>query len=281
MKQNILKGMILIGAIALSSCSTQNKLASSQTPDDDVYYTKAKAGEQPVYAAQQQTYRQDNNGVNDSYGYDDDYYNYDSYSARINRFYNYSPFLSSYYDDLYYGSYSPYYSGFGLGFGAGFGYYGGGYFGYNPYSFYGGYGGFGYNPYFGYSNYGYYGSTVGYGYSPYWGAVSYYNVARNYNRPRPSRGDGNQGSVYGSRTGVAYGGVNRGVSYTGRQPITRNTGYASQGTNSTRPDGSRTQPAPVYQPQPQTQSVQPSGSSSSGGGGRSGGGGGGGRPGRP
>jgi hypothetical protein len=286
MKQNILKGIILIGAIALGSCSTQNKIASSQVPDDDVYYTKAKAGDQPVYAVRQDTYRNDNNGYNNDY--QDDYYYYDSYSARLNRFYNYSPFLSSYYDDLYYGQYSPYYNNYAFGAGLGYGYYGGGYFGYNPFSYYG----YGYNPYFGYSNYGYYGSTIGYGYSPYWGAVSYYNVARTYNNPRPYRGSGQASSV----AGVAYGnrGVN-GVSYSGRpsgayvQRGTQAVGSPTINTARTYNNGNNgnagrpvRQSEPRQQPQyqPQTQSAPPASSSGSSGASSSGGGGGG-RPVRP
>ncbi|RKR84395.1 hypothetical protein BDD43_4630 [Mucilaginibacter gracilis] len=276
MKRNILNGMILIGAIALSSCSTQNKLASNQNDaNDDVYSTKAVAGEQPVYAVRQDNYRQDN-GDN---GYDDnDYYYYDSYSARLNRFYNYSPFLSSYYDDLYYGQYSPYYSGFGLGVGFGYGYFGGGYFGYNPYSYYGGYG---YNPYFN----NYYGSTIGYGYSPYWGAVSYYNVARNNNTARPYRGP--SVPINTTRSTIGYTNSGRGVqtynpggrpsgvatvnnggnstSYSGRQARPNSTGYQPQTTTQTQ-QRPQSQPQPSYTPQPSS-----SGSSggSSGGGERS------------
>lgn len=298
MKRNILKGMILIGAIALSSCSTQNKLASAQNDlNDDVYGTKAVAGEQPVYAVRQQTYRQDNNADNDYYSNNDnDYYYYDSYSARLNRFYNDSPFLSSYYDDLYYGQYNPYYSGYSFGVGLGYGNYGGGYFGYSPYSYYGGYG---YNPYFGYSNYGYYGSTIGYGYSPYWGAVSYYNVARTYNnnKARPYRGTGfPTGVARSGGTGYANN-AGRTQSYNpGGRPAAVSTNNQGRSTTSysgrpvrpstnSRPQQVQQQPQqrPQAQPQPQPQptySPPPSSSGNSGGGGgeRSNGSS---RPGRP
>jgi hypothetical protein len=278
MKRNILKGMIFIGAIVLGSCSTQNKLASSNntTADDDVYFTKAKAGDEPVYAERQDSPDNFNNTYHDGSDDDADYYYYDSYAARLNRFYDDAPFLSSYYDDLYYGGYTPYYSGFGLGIGLGYGGYGGGFYGYDPYSYYG------YNPYFGYG--GYYGSTIGYGVSPYWGTYSYYNVARTYNNPRPYRGAGMptiSGNALGNRgTTVGYGNSvnNYPLSRPSRTSVSGSTNGVSN-TSYTRPTRVQTptpQPQPQYQPQ-----AQPSGSNSSGGGGSSSGGGGGGRPVRP
>ena len=291
MIRNILRGIFFFSAIALSSCSTQNKM-SSVAVDDDVYNTKAKAGDAPVYAVRQNTYRQDNN--NDSQYIDDDYGYYDSYSARLNRFYNNSQFLSSYYDDLYYGGCTPYYSGnslgFGLGFGLGYGNYGGGYFGYNPYTYYG------YNPYWGYSNYGYYGSTIGYGASPYWGTYSYYNVARTYNNPRPYRGSGLPGvggitSVSNNRSGtmVSYGNNNSYFPVRGNNNVS--SGRATNSTNGNNGNSGYARPVrtteaaprPVYQPQsqPQTQSAPASSSGSSSSGSSSSGGGGGGRPVRP
>ncbi len=49
MKWNIAIGIFLIGAMALSSCST-TKLANTER-SDDVYFSKAKAGDEPTYAA--------------------------------------------------------------------------------------------------------------------------------------------------------------------------------------------------------------------------------------
>jgi len=104
MKRNLIKGIILIGAVALSSCSA-TKLASikSDINDDDVYYTRAKAGDVSDYIAAntQRTY----NG-------DDDYYYYGDYASRIARFNNPTPFD---YDDNFYFTYVPYNNGFGQG----------------------------------------------------------------------------------------------------------------------------------------------------------------------
>jgi hypothetical protein len=59
MKRDLIKGIILISAIVLSSCSV-NKLSSSKSSNDDVYFSNATAGEQPEYAVQQKpAYRQD------------------------------------------------------------------------------------------------------------------------------------------------------------------------------------------------------------------------------
>lgn len=97
MKRNLLQGIILISAVALSSCSVNNKLAGATT-GDDVYYTKAKAGDAldytNNYSAQQNNYTAD-----------DDYYYYGDYASRINRFNYYTPFD---YDDDFYYSYSGY-----------------------------------------------------------------------------------------------------------------------------------------------------------------------------
>ncbi|RYZ84710.1 MAG: hypothetical protein EOO68_31200 [Moraxellaceae bacterium] len=119
MKRYITLGMILVGAAALSSCST-TKLASAQKNDDDVYNTVAKAGDAPVYA-QRPVYRDEYPESSD--GYEDDYYTndedysyYDDYASRINRFGYFSPF--GYYDNLYYG-YQPYGPSWGLGYGYG------------------------------------------------------------------------------------------------------------------------------------------------------------------
>jgi len=262
MKLNITKGLILIGAIALSSCSTQSKLASASTEQhDDVYFSNAKAGDAAVYATKVDNYRHDNYATAD---YGDDYYTYDSYAARLNRFYD-SPFALSYYDNLYYGALNPYYSGLSIGLGVGYGIGGYGYspfgYGFSPY--------YGYNPYLGYqpySPYGY-GSIYGYGYSPYGNVYSYYNSS-----PRPYRGTyiPNGSTPYGSNY---YPNTTR--------PTRTSTVNPNGGTVTTvRPQPvQQTRPQPVYQPQPVQQSYGGGGGSSSGS--SSGGGGGGSRPVRP
>lgn len=301
MKRNLLLGITLIGAMALSSCSV-NKTASTQNDNDDVYFSKAKAAEAPEYVAKP-VYRQE--VEEEQYSDDDDYYYYDDYSSRINRFAYASPF--NYYDS-YYGAYSPYnyynYGGIGLGFspynyygsyGYGGGFYGGIGFGYGAFSPYGGFG-YGYG---GYGGYGYSSWGIGYGGSPYWGVYSAYNSYRG--TPRPNRGNGNPRG--GGRTGIGYTGVaNNGIGYYPNRP---NRGANSSGTvrtygngtyrnanggyTSTRPTrAARGDNGSTYQPQqrPATVERQPSYSpppsnSGGGGGGNSGGGGGGGRPTRP
>jgi hypothetical protein len=137
MKRNLYKGIIFISAIALSSCSTMDNLSKSDPMGDDVYYTKAKAGDEFDYVAQ---YNQQQNAQVRN----DDYYYYGDYESRINRFSYYTPF--NYQDDFYYGhtsytsaqyyspaiqstynyGYNPFYD-FGVysAFDFGFGYYGG------------------------------------------------------------------------------------------------------------------------------------------------------------
>ncbi|WP_462265832.1 hypothetical protein [Mucilaginibacter sp.] len=214
MRKHILSGILMIGALALGSCSTA-KLAASNASDDDVYYTKAKAGDRPTYA-QQPAYRPDreNEYADVTPDNEDEYYYDDSYSARINRFGYASPF--GYYDDYYYNSYgyAPYggygYGGFGSGYG-GYGYgpygYGGLGYGYGLGGYYGGFGGFGFGlGYgFGYGGFGYGGFYGGYpyGYGGYgygggyggWGAYSAYR-----SNPRPYLGSG-----IGFRNGVPAG----------------------------------------------------------------------------
>ncbi|MCC8426167.1 hypothetical protein [Mucilaginibacter sp. UR6-11] len=98
MKRNLLKGIILISAIALSSCSTMNSLSKTGDAGDDVYYTKAKAGDSFDF---NQQYIQPQN----DYVRNDDYYYYGDYESRINRFSYFTPFD---YDDDFYYSYVPY-----------------------------------------------------------------------------------------------------------------------------------------------------------------------------
>lgn len=97
MKRNLLKGIVLISAAALSSCSTLTKLSkNNNTLGDDVYYTKAKARVSDYYTPQFVEPPQVTN---------DDYYYYGNYESRIRRFSYASPFD---YDDDFYEDYEPY-----------------------------------------------------------------------------------------------------------------------------------------------------------------------------
>jgi hypothetical protein len=288
MKRNLLKGIILISAIALSSCSV-NKTASNVKNNDDVYFSNAKAGEEPVYATRPD-YQQEAQG--DVVDDEDDYFYYDDYASRINRFSYYSPF--GYYDYAY----SPYgYNnfGFGLNYGMGYGGFGGfglgigyGGFGYGGFGYGGfGYGGFGYSPWgYGYSPYSFWGTGYGYGGGGgYWGGYSAYNRGN----ARPSRGNGNPNMASGVRT--SYNGTaNNGIGYYPGGRSVRNANGISVGRPGRNGSTINVRPSSQSQGRPQTYS-QPSSversssspSSSSGGGGSrgGGGGGGGGRPGRP
>lgn len=302
MKRNILHSIVLLSALALASCSTTNQLASTQKADDDVYFSKAEAGEEPVYRQQVAVDRYTDENTS---GNDDDYYYYDSYSSRINRFGYNSPF--DYYDDYYYG-YNPYaynnyagygYGGWNVGIGLGFGYGGYGYGGYsyNPwgYGYGGGYGlgyglGYGYGGF--YSPYSYWGTGYGYG-GGYWGVVSSNNSVA---RARPYRGSGFPSSGVGGRSSAARPGGYNGnypntMSYPGRRTNSVGTDSYS-GNNSGRPSRGAANPQPVYRPQRtevsrptyQPASVERSSAGSSSGsygGGGGGGSRGGGRPSRP
>ncbi|RFZ91053.1 hypothetical protein D0C36_19105 [Mucilaginibacter conchicola] len=287
MKRNLVLGITLIGAVALSSCSV-NKTASNSQNGDDMYYSKAKAVETPEYVAYQQEVAND-----DQYNDEDDYFYYDDYASRINRFSYFSPF--GYYDTGYWGYGSPYYGngwniglnygwgyggGYGLGWNAGFGW--GSPWGYGWGSPWGygfgsgwGYGGF-------YSPYSYWGTGIGYG-GGYWGVYSAYN--RGVARPYRGNGTAGGGAIFNGRSSRQAYGPNNGIGYIperGMRGARGNTGFSSSrpgyGNNgqSTRPTrGER----PVFQP---TERSAPSQSSfgGGGGGGSRGGGGGGGRPAR-
>ncbi|MFD2146353.1 hypothetical protein [Mucilaginibacter antarcticus] len=146
MKRNLLKGItILISAVALSSCSELSKLAKTSYAGDDVYYTKAQAGD---------TY--DNSSMytqaNNTNTRNDDYYYYGDYQTRINRFSYSSPFA---YDYDYYYDYNPYYA--------------------NTYSY--GFGGVNQAPVYDYAYSPYYDmgvySAYDFGYGSYWGVGNY------------------------------------------------------------------------------------------------------------
>jgi hypothetical protein len=183
MKRNLFTGMFLISAIALSSCSTMDKIAKSDDMGDDVYYTKAKAGDRFDYVAQYNQQQQAQPVRND------DYYYYGDYESRINRFGYNSPF--DYQDDYY--SYVPY-----------------SYYTPVPASYYD----YGYNPYYDFGTYsafdfgfGYYGGYDNYGYGNAYSAYSYGGGTKR-----------NRGKVYsqqisgGTGTGLAFTRTNGGRS---------------------------------------------------------------------
>lgn len=287
---------LAVSALFLGSCATQ-QVATRTDQYDDVYYSKAKAVDKPVYTSrvpEGSEYRQGSTNYDDAYYYDD------SYSNRLDRFYSYSPWRT-YYDPFWGGYYgnslamSPYYGGLyggglgfgnygygiglGLSFGSPFGYY-------NPYSYWGpnsfyNYYGGGYNAwgggYYGLGGYpGYYGGGVG--------------IVNNGNyRARPTRSGDGAGYI---NTGRPMGtGVGRTGYVTDRSgnimPIDRSSrtrgGYGNpvdrSGVTQQRQRPERIYEAPPRQEQPQRversypSSPQPS---SGGGGGYSGGGGGGG-----
>jgi hypothetical protein len=290
--QRNLKYLIAICAIALSACSTSQKLAStSGVDDDDVYFTQAKAGDQIVYADNNY---QANNGYNNGEE-NDDYYYYGDYASRINRFNYYSPF--SMYNNFYYG-YSPYnrfgWGGYGFNMGLGFNY-GMGY-GYDPF-FYGGmYSPYFYDPFYAsFYGFGYgLGYGMGYGYSPWgWGGYGYggYGYGGGFlvggsgrNNPRPVYAGGTSAtSITPGRTTIYQTVPGRRPGDLSTQSITTN-GQGIRAVRDTRTrDGAVNRPdvqaRPTYNPPP---AASPSFGGGGGGGGNSGGGGGGGgRPVRP
>jgi hypothetical protein len=197
----------------LASCSTQ-QLARQDEQNDDVYYSKAKAveAEEQVkrekaksadYVTDQELYGDRNSSYDNSSDYEEGFYD-GSYSARLYRFNNYTPWRS-YYDSYYDYRFDPYYgnnyysnnfyngASFGIYIGVGRPY---GYNYYNPWNYYG-------SQYYGsyWGPYSYYNV-----YNPYYGGNSYYggNHGGIYNqpgykspnyRPRPVRGSENNSNI--------------------------------------------------------------------------------------
>lgn len=229
MKSDIIKGMLFISAIALSSCATTQLASQTNDAGDDVYYSKAKAGDVVVYAAPERSYKTDEYADEQDYG--SSYFYDDSYAFRINRFNYYTPWRS-YYDNLwmssgYYNS-AYLYGGMGMGFGLGYAYSPWG-ASYSPFYAYG------YSPY-GYSPYSYYGGGYGYGGgNGYWGPYSYYRqgyINPNYG-PRPARGSENAIMSNADRNN----GTVR-IGPDGRTTVIRGTrpaGSATTPTSTTRP----------------------------------------------
>lgn len=243
MKTKILKGIVMMSVVVLSACSsTQYAAQQKKDLNDDVYYSKAKAGEQVEYAS-------GNSYRNDGY--------YDDYAGRINRFGYSSPFA---YDSYMYSPYSSY-GAAGLGLGLGYGL--GGY--YSPYSMY--------SPYSLYSPYSYYGTGYyGYGGSPYMGLYSGYSTANNSTYgARPNRGNGNPSATY--RQPYTNSTLQRSSVARSYSPSSRNSSINRNNSNN-----GYTQQTPARQYAPQTQRSMPTYTApapSSMGGGFGGGGGGG------
>ncbi len=203
MKTKILKGIVMMSVVVLGACTTTKYAAQQKDYNDDVYYSKAKAGDVVEYASNDRSYRND--------GY------YDNYAGRINRFNNYSPFA-------YDGFYNSYY-GTGLALGLGYGL--GSFYGYSPYSFY--------SPYSLYSPYSYYGTGYyGIGGSPYMGLYSGYSNVNSSYGARPSRGTGNPGSYTGTVRGSSV--------IPGRGNIPTSTGYSARPTRQEIPQVQRSYP---------------------------------------
>src|SRR5690349_18330817 len=107
MKPNhLFTGMLVLTALAVTSCSAPRLAQQSANTDDDVYSSTVKAKvytpapqqvQQPQYDDQQ--YADEQYDESDYYGTSDPYYDQD-YSSRINRFYYSSPFRN-YYDPYY------------------------------------------------------------------------------------------------------------------------------------------------------------------------------------
>ncbi|MES2425894.1 MAG: hypothetical protein V4560_02935 [Bacteroidota bacterium] len=208
MKRNLLKGIILISAVALSSCSTVNNLSKTKILDDDVYYTKSQAGDsyEPVAYVQPQN----------NYVRNDDYYYYGDYESRINRFNYFTPFD---YDDDFYYDYTPYYaySNNSLPVAQPDGYYDDPV--YSDLGVYSAYD-FGYGYYDGYDNFGY-----GVAYSTFiYGGGS----RANYKRSRSHYSKGNNATV-----GFVLGGGNTGA-FSGSRP--NNSSVVNNGLTFSRPN---------------------------------------------
>lgn len=160
--------------------SQMDKNADGSTSVNNYIYEPGQDNQNPDY----QSYNMNNQDLMDSdttiYYNDDDvkyvinnYYddNQDiDFAYRIGRFHRPYYYNSFFYDDWYYGGYSPFYSSWNMGWGMDPWYSGYGY-GYSPYSYYG------YSPFaFGFGGYyggGYYGNYYG-GYSGYYGGGGYY-----------------------------------------------------------------------------------------------------------
>lgn len=308
MKSILPLGIILISAIALSSCSSMNNLPKTKTIGDDVYYTKAKAGDSfdpvPQY-------------TQNSYTNNDDYYYYGDYKSRIDRFSYLTPF--DYNDDFYYDYTASDYSApvnTSAAEPVDDGYYADAYDDLGVYSAFD----FGYGDFGGYDNYGYGVAYSSYIYSG-GGRISHKKSYDNGGRTNDKSFHRGSGSLVFNKTGVSSGSrtaPSTGLSFNrsnGTSANNNNTAYSGgrrpggsyavypgrPGTNSTayvnptgngsriirqdnqnqRPVIQQQQTTERYSPPPSTSSSSSSSSSGSSGGGGAASGGGGGRPVRP
>jgi hypothetical protein len=167
-------------AVGLSSCMS-TKTAQTTVPEDDVYYSNAKAKEIVVAEQVIREEKPASDYVTEEELYGDTYsnYGYTDYTSRINRFRGYHPSLS-YYNSIYGYNYDPFFSP-----------------SYFPYSYYGSPGiniGIGINSgFYSYNPWRYYGYNYG---SNFWGPYSYYN-------PYNSFGFGG-GNFYGGNYNRGY-----------------------------------------------------------------------------
>jgi len=170
----------IVIAVGLSSCMS-TKTAQTTVPEDDVYYSNAKAKEIVVAERVIREEKPASDYVTEEELYGDTYsnYGYTDYTSRINRFRGYHPSLS-YYNSIYGYNYDPFFSP-----------------SYFPYSYYGSPGiniGIGINSgFYSYNPWRYYGYNYG---SSFWGPYSYYN-------PYNSFGFGG-GNFYGGNYNRGY-----------------------------------------------------------------------------
>ncbi|WP_423149626.1 hypothetical protein [Rubrolithibacter danxiaensis] len=245
-------GVASMVILALGACST-SKLAQNNT-NDDVYYTEAKAKEQPeyskpAYSEKEQDYRTDEQLYGgeqyaDDYTSDDYYYDSD-YATRLNRFYYNTPWRS-YYDNYYnysyrydpwldYGFNSWYRPGisFSLSFGPRY---------WNDYYYYS-YGYPYYNRYWGpVSYYSYY---PGYGYGGYYNPYYGYGRGTIYNSPNYRSRPNRQTTGYGN-SGYYPNRGNAGIISSGRpeRATPNSNGRINDRTSSTQPAGNGTSNRP-------------------------------------
>jgi hypothetical protein len=277
MKKKLVNGIALVALALFGSCSATSQLARKESAfNDDVYYSRAKAGDQFNYFA----------GSSDQpYTGDDDYYYYGDYASRLSRFANYSPF--DYSDNFYY-NYVPYNNGFGDGLA------------YNP-DYYYGYGqpnnlttvnspyiyspyDYGYSPFDmgGYDDFGYGDLYIA---GLFGGGGGYYSYGGSYTR-RHTTGSttvasiGYNPNVRGIRTTQSPGVTRIAAYYPGNPTLNLNAGMARNLTtvngnntvsrptrdNNYRPIQQNNTPPPTYSA-PSSGSTS-SGTSNSGGGGR-------------
>lgn len=134
----------IVVAVGLSSCMS-TKTVQTTVPEDDVYYSNAKAKEIVVAEQVVREEKPSSDYVTEEELYGDTYgnYGYTDYTSRINRFRGYHPSLS-YYNSIYGYNYDPFFSpsffpysyfgspGINIGIGINSGFYS-----YNPWRYYG------------------------------------------------------------------------------------------------------------------------------------------------